>query len=193
MVFAALCELVEMGWFKEVHINFLPPGHTHSNIDQKYSVISQKLKKKDLLLVEHVMEEVSELFSKCGPLTGNFIVPVTADFDEYFKDRTFKLSGHGTAYVEGQNRRLHSFKIVKTEEGTVGMLYKEYDEATDYKGIWDSMDKDGRWRPVEVVKFDKTRRRIGMSEKLKASCWLGKLFGCGSLSVNCMGVSLPIE
>lgn len=158
-----------LGWFKEVQINFLPPGHTHSNIDQKYAVISQRIKTADLLLVDHVIEEVSDLFSKCGPLTGHYKVPVTADFDAYFKDRLYKMTGHGTVMVEGQNRRLHAFKIVKDGEGQVGVLYKEHDEATYYRGVWDSMDVDGKWTPVQVVKFEKERPKIGMSAKMKVS------------------------
>lgn len=149
-----------------MQINFLPPGHTHSNIDQKYAVISQKIRNSDLLLLEHVVEEVKELFSKSGPLTSHFTVPVTSDFDKYFSGRLFKLTGHGTIMHDGVNRRLHAFKIESGRDGEIGMFYKEHDEAAPYIGVWDSM-QNGTWSPVQVVKFDRPRPSMSMSEKYR--------------------------
>lgn len=41
--FLALCSLlVEAGWFTEIHVGFLPVGHTHGEIDQWFSVISRR-------------------------------------------------------------------------------------------------------------------------------------------------------
>ena len=39
MAFCAL--LVEAGWFHEIHVCFLPVGHTHGEVDQWFSVISR--------------------------------------------------------------------------------------------------------------------------------------------------------
>lgn len=35
---AFLTMVVYKGWFKEIHLNFLRPGHTHTDIDQLFSV-----------------------------------------------------------------------------------------------------------------------------------------------------------
>jgi hypothetical protein len=35
--------LVELGYFEEVNINFLVVGHTHCNLDQNFSVLSNKI------------------------------------------------------------------------------------------------------------------------------------------------------
>ena len=139
-MFAFLSELVALGWFTEIHMNFLPPGHTHSNLDQKYSVISQKLRATDLFLLSHVMEEVEELFAECGPMTSQVLVPATADFVSYYKGRTHHLTGHGTVKVNGENRRLHSFRVMKGPDGKVGITFKEHDEVGPWSYRWDKPD-----------------------------------------------------
>jgi hypothetical protein len=35
--------LVELGYFKEVNINFLVVGHTHCSLDQNFSVLSKRI------------------------------------------------------------------------------------------------------------------------------------------------------
>ena len=44
-MFAYGASLVELGIVSEVHINFLIVGHTHSNLDQYFSVYSKKIKR----------------------------------------------------------------------------------------------------------------------------------------------------
>ena len=140
-MFAFLSELVELGWFQEIHMNFLQPGHTHSNLDQKYSVISQKLRPVDAFLLPHVMKEVSDLFDGCGPLTRQVQVPATADFSSYYAGRMHTLVGHGTVKVNGSNRRLHSFRFTRGDDGRAGMTYKEHDEAGPWSYRWDKPDE----------------------------------------------------
>jgi hypothetical protein len=141
-------------------MNFLLPGHTHSNLDQKYAVVSQHIKATELFLIDHVMEEVSELFEDMGPLTSQVKVTTSADFFDFYKDFRNDLKGHGTCKVNGVNRRLHSFKICKHSTNTstpgdpvVGVFYKEHDEAGNedtgnWRGRWDT---DPEWEPVIVL------------------------------------------
>ncbi len=51
--FMAFCEwLIHHGVFKEVHVNFLPVGHTHEDIDRKFSRISVTLSCQDTITVQ---------------------------------------------------------------------------------------------------------------------------------------------
>jgi len=134
-MFAYLCYLVKMGWFQCVHVHFLPPGHTHSNLDQKYSVISQRLKKKDVFTLPQLINEVKPLFGNEGAYTSHHVVPVVGDHSAYFKDKVYKLSGHGTCVVDGVNRRLHAFKVSKDRTGEPGM--SGYATSNQFIFTWD--------------------------------------------------------
>lgn len=146
VMFAYLALLVEIGSFTEVYLHFLPPGHTHSNLDQKYSVISQRLRNKDLLTLEQVMHEVDGLFGDVGPFTRNLLVPAIADYTRYFSGFLHSLHGHGTCKVDGVSRRLHAFKFSRSDAG-VGVYFKEHDEFGQWRGRWDSPDQ-----PVQLFR-----------------------------------------
>jgi hypothetical protein len=120
VMFAYLCMLVQHNWFECVYVHFLPPGHTHSNLDQKYSVISQRLKKKDVFCLPQLINEVHPLFNNEGEYTSHHIVPAVGDHAAFFKDKVNNLSGHGTCLVDGVNRRLHAFKVCKDNMGRAG-------------------------------------------------------------------------
>lgn len=140
VIFAYLCMLVELGWFKEVYVHFLPPGHTHSNLDQKYSVISQHLQNKDIFTLPHLMDEVSSLFADAGEYTTQHIVEAVGDYASFFDSTktVYKLKGHGTCQVNGKNRRIHAFKVAMCEGGKAGVFFKEHDESgLDWRGQWD--------------------------------------------------------
>ena len=119
-MFAYLSLLVEMNWFEEVYVHFLPPGHTHSNLDQKYSVISQGLKNMEVYTLDHLMGIVGTLFKTMGPYTRQDVVTSIGDFSAVLLDNVYKLFGHGTSTVKGVNPRLHAFKITKGPNGRVG-------------------------------------------------------------------------
>ena len=47
-VFGLCATLVGLGYFSEVQLSFLIVGHTHEDIDQRFSVISGVLKRQDI-------------------------------------------------------------------------------------------------------------------------------------------------
>ena len=59
-IFAFYATLVGLGYFAEVYLSFLLVGHTHEDIDQRFSVISRSLKRHDIDL----MQELFELIQK---------------------------------------------------------------------------------------------------------------------------------
>jgi hypothetical protein len=125
VMFAYLSHLVDLGYFREIIVSFLPPGHTHSNLDQKYSVISQHLRTVDMFLLPHVIDEVKPLFGDLGPMTSHFEVPLTLDFAKYYSDKTYKLVGHGTVKINGTNRRLHAFRVTPGPDNRAGVKFKD--------------------------------------------------------------------
>ena len=56
-----LSELVKMGVFKKVKCSFLYVGHTHEDIDQRFSVISRFLMDNDVLTMEDFLSELRKL------------------------------------------------------------------------------------------------------------------------------------
>eukprot|EP00798_Chlamydomonas_sp_ICE-L_P018631 gene18631-biopygen27549 len=136
-MFAYLSLLVELGWFEQVYVHFLPPGHTHSNLDQKYSVISQALKNKDVFTLDHLITEVGGVFQSMGDYTKQEVVTSIGDFSAVLKDNVYQMYGHGTSLVNGVNRRLHAFKITRQANRQAGVYFKEYDESGHWRGQWD--------------------------------------------------------
>jgi len=149
IMFAYLSALVELNWFKAIYVHFLPPGHTHSNLDQKYSVISQRLKNKDIFTLPQLQQELAPLFQHEGPYTGQYDVGAIGDYAEYFNKKTNKLHGHGTCTIRGANRRIHAFKVTKDGTGRAGVFFKEHDDFVPWRGQWDDNDL-----PIYVLKQD---------------------------------------
>ena len=55
-MFALCATLVRLGFFQEVELSFLIVGHTHEDIDQRFSCISSTLKRSDV-------DSLKEMFS----------------------------------------------------------------------------------------------------------------------------------
>ena len=53
-MFAFCASLVGLGYFAEVYLSFLLVGHTHKDIDQRFSVISSTLKRLDIDLMQEL-------------------------------------------------------------------------------------------------------------------------------------------
>jgi hypothetical protein len=51
--------LVEENLFKEVYLNFLPVGHTHAKVDQRFSRVSCLLKPADIATMDEMLSIVS--------------------------------------------------------------------------------------------------------------------------------------
>ena len=57
-MFAFCACLVALGHFREVQLSFLIVGHTHDDIDQRFSVISNILKRQDILSLKQTLAQV---------------------------------------------------------------------------------------------------------------------------------------
>jgi hypothetical protein len=57
-MFALCTTLVGLGYFQEVQLYFLIVGHTHENIDQRFSIISNTLKRTNIDSLKELLELV---------------------------------------------------------------------------------------------------------------------------------------
>ena len=78
-MFALCTAIVGLGYVAEVYLSFLLIGHTHEDIDQRFSVISSTLKRQDI----DSMQELLELIQKGASYTEAF---TTARHLEYVWD-----------------------------------------------------------------------------------------------------------
>jgi hypothetical protein len=76
----ALCgTLVALGIFKEIQLSFLLVGHTHEDIDQRFSTISAALKRQDI----HSLKELLSIKKEKPTRTEPFVV---AEHLEHIRD-----------------------------------------------------------------------------------------------------------
>eukprot|EP00798_Chlamydomonas_sp_ICE-L_P004708 gene4708-biopygen14907 len=78
------------------------------NLDQKYSVISQALKNKDVFTLDHLITEVGGVFQSMGDYTKQEVVTSIGDFSAVLKDNV-----------------------------PCRVYFKEYDESGHWRGQWD--------------------------------------------------------
>jgi hypothetical protein len=155
IAFAFLGYLVYVGVFKEVYMHFLPVGHTHIDIDQRFSNVSQKISAKSCLSLEGLIEVCKELFQ---PDATNKVkyrediqVDQVADVLGFLEHQTgvegdkvyplfHQFHGQGTYRdAKKEKRSLKAFKIFKPDGDLYPcIMYKEHDESTPWLGQWDS-------------------------------------------------------
>jgi hypothetical protein len=81
-VIAFLAILIELKVFKEIYLTFLPVGHTHCKVDQRFSRISVHLKPKDLPTLDHMMDSVKGSTHACSRLATSLLSETTLLFVE---------------------------------------------------------------------------------------------------------------
>jgi hypothetical protein len=59
-MFGLCVALVVQGYFKEVQLSFLIVGHMHEDIDQRFSIISNTLKRQDVDSLRQLLQLINE-------------------------------------------------------------------------------------------------------------------------------------
>ena len=59
-MFSFCVVLVGLRYFAEVYLSFLLVGHTHEDIDQRFSVISRTLKRQDIDSLQELLELIKK-------------------------------------------------------------------------------------------------------------------------------------
>jgi hypothetical protein len=160
-----LAVLIELKIFKEIYLNFLPVGHTHCKVDQRFSRISVHLKPQDLPTLDHMIDSVKGMaplryyhllsYNKVASAELTFgntevatheTVRRVSDWISWFglqlsggdESRiVHQFHGLGTCKRDGLKRRIHSFKICLDSTLTYSVLkYKEWDQSTPWRSHW---------------------------------------------------------
>lgn len=74
LMFAFLGFLIYQKVFEEIHVNYLPVGHTHCEIDQHFSVISRTTQQQDMIEPKHLFHAMKDLFQSDGPIRRDVIL-----------------------------------------------------------------------------------------------------------------------
>jgi hypothetical protein len=92
-----LALLVAFKVFDEVWVVFLPVGHTHGIIDQRFSVIHRRLVAFDGFTVDQLLEEVRKLNLGADNADDNFWQEVMVSQDwEWLHDFSYRFQGFNT-------------------------------------------------------------------------------------------------
>ena len=119
-MFAYCASLVALGYFREVRLSFLIVGHTHEDIDQRFSIISSVLKRQDI----DSMKEMLALIERGASYTEAF---TSASLMEHIWD----WKGYITAHLHSGSdawkgiRQPHHFRFF-VENGETRIQYKMF-------------------------------------------------------------------
>lgn len=116
----AFCSwLIHLGWFYEIVISFLPPGHTHVDIDQMFSTYSIWLLYHKLEFITSVVPHLADAYNT--PPSGSFI-PTVFNWKGFFAPHMHDLEGTSQPHV---------FLLRKQLDGTVGIKFKKWHSSPD--------------------------------------------------------------
>ncbi len=159
--FAFLGYLVHTGVFKTIFMHFLPVGHTHAEIDQRFSVISQKIRGKDILTIKGLLLHLAKVCADNSTLRKDIVLEQVADIGRYFEGTYNGFGGQGTFRdSSGTKRRVHAIKI-ENLPGTNDpvILFKEHDQSGPWRGDW--LTK----KPLKIFK-DASTLHATLSERI---------------------------
>lgn len=133
--------LIQRGSFIRVELHFLPVGHTHSQIDQLFSVVYRHTKAKNIYSLPEMVASVNELFASLG-FCYNEEVQDIIDLKTMTDSFSHVLKGLGTARDPDTGRKIsiHSIRLEKGPDGMVRLWYKEDDAAGQWLGHWQNRD-----------------------------------------------------
>ena len=130
--------LVSHGVFDEVRMLFLLVGHTHSVIDQRFSVITRHLSTEDAYTLPQLTDIVKDI--KFGGGNHHFEeVKQSLDFGWLLDVHVgWKFKGFNTVKVNGEKHAIHAIRISKDQGGTVVFQYKEHDRPGPWCGHFET-------------------------------------------------------
>ena len=141
MILKLLGLLVQEEIFQEIHLTFLPVGHTHAEIDQRWSVLSRSMKGQDCLTLKDLKEHAHKVFTKSEKTCWfeSYDVDEVADVSSVFNSEN-SHSFYGLAArvaADKSKRRLLCFRFRKGANGLPYVQVKEHDSPKDkWRGDW---------------------------------------------------------
>ncbi|VDI54065.1 Hypothetical predicted protein [Mytilus galloprovincialis] len=116
---ALLALLVKWKKTEEVFVNFLMVGHTHEDIDQRFSLISRRLKRKPTRSIPEFAEEVQQSMDKISVKGVNKVY----DVREWLTPFMAIIGGHSEP---------HSFWIFEKKPGHVALKFKAWPKDIEW-------------------------------------------------------------
>lgn len=92
LAFASM--LVEFGWFSEVLIILLPPGHTHHVIDSRFSQLHQTIRGRTIVSLADFVRLLPLAYPSPTHPADLVVVDSVSDFKQFFADELPPLAGH---------------------------------------------------------------------------------------------------
>lgn len=132
--------LVHHGVFDEVRVLFLLVGHTHSVIDQRFSVISRELSAQDAYTLDQLVKLVAQLsLGLAAESNRYFVVKQALDWSWLLSDAVgWHMKGFNSTTIDGIKHALHAIRIRKDDSGEVVFEYKEHDRPGPWLGHYDT-------------------------------------------------------
>jgi hypothetical protein len=109
-VMAYLCWLVQRRIFKEIHVSFLPVGHTHEDIDQVWSRTSIQMKGHNVCCEEELFALIQDSFHHYGHKARCGSLETVANVKEWILPHCEEMAGLA-------GREIQHLKIVAHEDG----------------------------------------------------------------------------
>lgn len=117
--------LIQQGVFSDVFLYFLPPGHTHEDVDQLFSTFKKALKYKSALGLPELLELIQNSF-----VVEEETVPVMEAVEIVYDWKTFFRQHMNNIHYFTQPRCFHFYR---NSEGKV--VFRAKAGATN--GVWD--------------------------------------------------------
>ena len=125
--------LVHIGWFREIMISMLPPGHTHIDIDQMFSTLSMFLDRHSVEFIADILQAVNSAYKKENTKPKAAFLPVVFNFVGFLALFVHDLSGLNSAHV---------YLFHKLANGKVGMKVKQWHSTnSEWRGSVASPDE----------------------------------------------------
>lgn len=131
-----LALLVHKGVFDRIVVVFLLVGHTHSIIDQRFSVIHRALSTNDAFTLTDLVTLTKDLTLKDGKTNVRYnqqkVVKQSLDFG-WLANFSYSFKGFQTTRIDGEKHTAHSLQLFR-DQGTVKLAYKDLDVPGPWLG-----------------------------------------------------------
>lgn len=126
------CWLIKIGWFTEIMLSMLPPGHTHIDIDQMFSTLSIYFDTHSVLSLTELVKCLSKAYHKENTKPSGSFLPVVYNFIGFLAPFVKDISGISTPHV---------FLLRKLPDETIGMKVKKWHSTSSaWMGAADKPD-----------------------------------------------------
>ena len=124
--FAFCCLLIHWNWFCCVQLSFLPPGHSHSFVDQMFSTRQKQLQSNNVPSIPALIEFVNHIHGENPMKPTQSFLPKVYNWAGWMGPYLCNLEGHSSPHV---------FKFEKHSDGKVAMMHKPWHSLTqDFQG-----------------------------------------------------------